>query len=286
MTEQTQNYQNQDLGISLQVKIGQLAPGELLKDKVVFITGATKGIGYHIAKKCVEQNARVIITGRNPAELTQVQKQLGERCKALQFDVLDFERYSSVFQVCEDFFGPINCLVNNAGISLHEGDYMRVTEQSWDAQMDTNLKAPYLLTQAWLRYYRQSSMRSGRIVMMASDTSGMGSTLPYGITKAGIASLTRGLAKHVILEGIRVNAIAPGTTKTAMTDDFTHGEIVRGTTEGKRVLFPEEIGETAVFLLSDLSTCMSGQVFGCTEANICFDNSQWNNLSLEMETNP
>ncbi len=158
---------------------------------------------------------------------------------------------------------------------------MNVTEESWDVQMEINLKAPYFLTQEWIRYYRRKNMKSGRIVMMASDTSGMGSTIPYGLSKAGISSFTYGLAKRLIIDGVRVNAIAPGTTLTPMTDDFTHGEVCRATTQGKRALFPEEIAELCVFLLSDLSTCVSGNVFGCSEANICF-----NNVEREQETNP
>ena len=284
--EATQRFSNDKLGIALTVNIGQLSPGRLLQDRVVFITGGTTGIGYQIAQKCVAQGARVIVTGRNQGAIDRARYSLGESCEGILFDVRDFKRYGTLFEEATKYFGNINCLVNNAGISLHEGSFMNVTEHTWDAQLDTNLKAPYFLTQAWLRYYREKQMKLGRILMMASDTSGMGSTIPYGITKAGIASFTRGLAKHIVLEGIRVNAIAPGTTRTAMTEDFTKGEIVRDSTEGKRVLFPEEIAETAVFLLSDLSTCISGQVIGCTESNVCFDNSEWSNLSLEQETNP
>lgn len=118
--------------------------------------------------------------------------------------------------------------------------------------------------------------------MMASDTSGIGSTIPYGITKAAISSFTRGLAKHVIRKGIRINAIAPGTTKTEMTDDFVRGQIVRTNTEGWRVLFPEEIAGVCIFLLSNMSVCISGQVIGCTEAYICFDNT----MVTELEMNP
>ena len=117
--------------------------------------------------------------------------------------------------------------------------------------------------------------------MMASDTSGMGSSIPYGLSKAALASLTHGLAKKLVTEGVRVNAIAPGTTMTPMTEDLTQGKICRETTQGKRTLFPEEIAEVCIFLLSDLSVCISGNIFGCSESNICFDN-----INREQETNP
>jgi len=281
----TQQYYNDDSTITLNVNIGQLGPGSLLKNKVVLITGAAKGIGLAIAEACVAQGAKVILTGRSQEKLDAACRSLGVCAAAMTLNVCDVAVFDQFLEEATQLFGNIDCLINNAGISLHEGDFMKVTEESWDAQIETNLKAPYFLTQAWLRYYRARGMKSGRIIMMASDTSGMGSSIPYGISKVGISSLTRGLAKHVVREGVRINAVAPGTTKTAMTDCWTGGKIVRTTTEGWRTLFPEEIAQTCVFLLSDLSACICGQVIGCTEANICFDNMAIN-FSVEQETNP
>lgn len=274
-------YENQSEGIFLNVNIGYLNPGELLKNRIVFITGATGGMGSQIAKKCIEQGAKVIIADINQDKLHTLEAELGLNCRSVCFDIRNISIFDKVLEMSDEFFGPIDCLVNNAGISLHEGYFMNVTEKNWDDQFNINLKAPYFLLQSWFRYYRKKKMKSGRIVMMASDTSGMGSSIPYGLSKAGISSLTHGLAKELITEGIRINAMAPGTTLTPMTDDFTHGEVCRSTTAGKRALFPEEIAELCIFLLSDLSTCVSGNVFGCSEANICF-----NNLEREQETNP
>lgn len=274
-------YMNKEMGIALNVNIGQLASGSLLKDKVIFITGAAGGIGGEIAKKCIQQNAKVILADKNLDKLKLIEKELGADSKAICFELKEISKFDKILQEADRCFGHIDCLVNNAGVSLHEGDFMNVTEENWDIQFDINLKAPYFLTQSWLKYYRMNKMKSGRIVMLASDTSGMGSTIPYGLSKSGIASLTHGLAKKLIIEGIRVNAMAPGTTITPMTDCFTHGEVCRTTTQGKRALFPEEIAELCVFLLSDLSACVSGNVFGCSEANICFDN-----VTREQETNP
>jgi len=275
------DYSTENGMINLTVYLGDLLPGQLLKDSIILITGGTSGIGYEIGKQCITQGARVIITGRSKERLEAAEANLGSQCKGFQFDMKDISSFDKLLIDAEKCFGPINCLVNNAGISLHEGDFINVTEETWDEQFLVNLKSPYFLTQAWLRYYRKSHLRTGRIVMMASDTSGMGSSVPYGLTKVGIASLTRGLAKKLVTEGIRINAIAPGTTLTPMTDDLTHGKVIRKTTLGLRTLFPAEIARICVFLLSDLSTCMSGNVFGCSEANICFDNAY-----QEAETNP
>ena len=274
-------FQNNIQGINVTVNVGQLTQGFLLKNRIVMVTGATQGIGCAIAEKCICQGAKVIITGRNKNRLAEIANGLGENCVALDFDMREVFKFDAVLDRASKYFGPIDSLVNNAGISLHEGDFINVTEETWDDQFSTNLKGPYFLTQSWLRHYRENHMKSGRIIMMASDTSGMGSSIPYGLAKAGIASLTHGLAKKLITEGVRINAVAPGTTLTPMTEDFTHGEVCRESTIGKRALFPEEIAELVVFLLSDLSTCISGNIFGCSEANICF-----NNVAREQETNP
>ena len=268
-------FSNEKSGISLTVNIGQLEHGSVLKDHVVFITGGAGGIGSAIARKCIAPGAKVILAAVDAQKLALVEKELGENCRSICCDLTDISGFDKALEEATTYFGLIDCLINNAGVSLHEGDFMNVTEKTWDIQLAINLKAPYFLTQAWLRYYRKNEMKSGRIVMMASDTSGMGSSIPYGLAKAGVASLTHGLAKKLITEGIRINAMAPGTTLTPMTDDFTHGEVCRESTQGKRALFPEEIAELCVFLLSDQS------VFGCSEANICFDNVQ-----RELETNP
>jgi NAD(P)-dependent dehydrogenase (short-subunit alcohol dehydrogenase family) len=274
-------YENKEMGISLTVNIGELRSGTLLYGKTVLITGATGGIGSAIAKKCVNQGAQVILAGQNKRKLELLKQELGARCEFICFDIRDISCFDDQMKLADTFFGNIDCLVNNAGISLHEGSFMNVTEETWDSQLDVNLKAPYFLTQSWLRYYREKGIKSGRVLMMASDTSGMGCSTPYGLSKVALASLTHGLAKQLITEGVRINAVAPGTTMTPMTDDVTHGEVCRETTQGKRTLFPEEIAELCVFLLSDLSTCVSGNIFGCSEANICFDN-----IHRELETNP
>ena len=285
MEKGTTHYKSEHSKYELTVNIGELVPSQVLAGKNIIITGAARGIGFAIAEKCIAQGAKVIITDRDEKMMAEAKSALGKNCEFVMLDMLDFGKYDTVIEKAAEFFGDVDCLVQCAGISLHEGDFMNVTEKTWDAQLDINLKGPYFLTQAWLRYYEKQNIKNGKIVLLASDTSGMGSTIPYGLSKVGVSSFTRGLAKHVIKKGIRINAIAPGTTKTTMTDDFTKGEIIRDSTEGNRVLFPCEIAEVCVFLLSDASACMSGNVFGCTEANICFDNTA-DNLAGESETNP
>lgn len=285
MEKGSKHYTNEHSQYELTVNIGELVPSKLLCGKNVLITGGAGGIGFAIAEKCVAQGATVIIADCNEDAMAKAKAALGVNCASVAINMLNISNFDVILEEASKFFGNIDCLVQCAGVSLHEGDFMNVTEKTWDLQLDINLKGLFFLTQSWLRYYEARGMKSGRVVLLASDTSGMGSTIPYGISKVGVSSFTRGLAKYVIKKGIRINALAPGTTKTTMTDDFTKGEIVRDTTAGNRVLFPAEIAEICMFLLSDASAAISGNVFGCTEANICFDNTA-DNFCGETETNP
>lgn len=284
-TTETRSYYNDSNGISLNVNIGYLAPGHILEGHTVLITGGNKGIGLESAKACAAQGAKVIITARKKEALDDALSEIKAICPeaicaGVLLDITDFDSFERVIAEAEAIYGPIDCLVNNAGISLREGDFLNVTLESWDRQFDTNLKGPFFFTQHWMRRYQALNLHSGRIILIGSDTSGMGNSTPYGLTKNCLASLTVGLAKKCITQGIRINTICPGTTMTDMAT-YTNGEFCRETTLGNRVLYPREIAETVLFLLSDQSACISGMIIGCTESNICF-----NNVERELETNP
>lgn len=282
----SRSYINDTNGINLHVNIGYLAKGEILSGHTVLVTGGNKGIGLETARACLAQGANVIITARRQealdAALADLKADVSESApvSGVLLDITDLDSFTKVLAQAEAIYGPIDCLVNNAGISLREGDFLNVTPDSWDRQFNTNLKGPFFLTQEWMRLYEKHGLRSGRIIFIGSDTSGMGNSTPYGLTKNCLASLTVGLAKKCITQGIRINTICPGTTMTDMAT-YTNGEFCRETTQGKRVLYAREIAETALFLLSDQSSCISGMIIGATESNICF-----NNVERELETNP
>ncbi len=276
-----ERYLSDDGKIEVNVNIGYLSEGRLLEGKNIFILGASGGIGQSIARACIGQEASVVLAGRNIENLENLSNELGCKARHIKADLTNVSSFAKIIEQADSFFGNLDCVVMAAGISLHEPQMEKVDEKSWDIQFDTNIKGPYFFIQQWVNYYREKRINNGRIVFLASDTSGMGSSIPYGLTKSAVSSLTFGLAKKLITEGIRVNAIAPGTTLTDMTDDFTRGYVGRHTTQGKRVFFPEEIAQVCVFLLSDMSACISGNIIGCTESNICFDN-----ISKEFETNP
>ena len=135
------------------VNIAQINYGGILEGKKILITGGSRGLGYSIAEKCLKEKALVSITGRNIETLKEAKEKLGNPKNLFIFehDIRDFEKDDELIYSARRAMGGIDCLVNNAGISIHEIDYSNCTLEQWDAQMDTNLKGVYFLTQAFMK---------------------------------------------------------------------------------------------------------------------------------------
>lgn len=251
------------------VNVAQIQYGGILEGKKVLITGGTRGLGFAIAKRCLEEKAKVAITGRTMEGLKEAKEKLGnpKNLFLLEHDVRDFAKDDDIVYKARAAMGGIDCLINNAGISIHDIDYATCTEEQWDMQMDTNLKGVYFMTQAYMKYYNEVGKKTGKILNMVSERGLYGDDVPYGLAKRALISYTEGMAKKLITKGVRVNAIAPGVTATDMTGHDPNGNLYRRYAVGKRVLLPEEIAEVTIFLISDASNCISGQTIACNEAN-------------------
>lgn len=243
-----------------------------LKDKIVLITGGSKGIGYNIAKRVIESGGIAVITGRRKEDLDKVKKELGKNLYPYVLDNSNVEMFDDFYDLITKKVGIINCLINNAGISLHEKSFEEVTPEGFDKQFTINLKGTYFMTQSYIKYCHSNKIKNVKIINIASETANQPMYRPYGLTKSALVSFTRWLAQKYITEGFRVNAIAPGVTESSMTHYYTKGESLNDNAVGKRVIRPEEIAEVCCFLLSDASNCISGQVITCNEANVLFDN--------------
>lgn len=251
------------------VYVAQIQYGGILKDKKVLITGGSRGLGLAIAKRALEEQALVTITGRKMDTLLKAKEELGnpENLFLIEHDVCDVEKDDEVIQSARTKMKGIDILINNAGISIHNITYATCTPEQWDAQMDTNLRGVYFLTQAFMKYYDAVGKKSGKIINMVSERGLYGDDVPYGLAKRALISYTEGMAVRLIGKGVRVNAIAPGVTATEMTGHDPNGNLFRPYARGRRVLLSEEIAETAIFLMSDAANCISGQVIACNEAN-------------------
>lgn len=244
------------------VIVNEIAGDCILKNKTVMVTGGGRGLGFYIAKKCIKQGATVLITGRNEKKLQEAVKNIGGNIQYLQYDVQDVYEAKNIIEIAsQKLGGKIDCLVNNAGISLHEGSYKNVTVETFEKQLNTNLKGSYFLAQAFLNTIGEDS--NGNIVFISSERGKQCDDIPYGLTKAAINSLTRGLSRRVYKAGVRVNAVAPGVTASDMTGVDRNDNMYCDWMCSERYFLPEEVSEVVCFLLSDASKCISGEVIAC-----------------------
>ena len=254
--------------------ISLVQPNNVLAGKKVIITGGGRGLGYSMAKKFVAEGASVLISGRNESVLRDSAKELG--CLYLTLDVNDTNSFSFFISRAEELLGEIDCLVNNAGISLHENGFLDVSHKQFDSQFNTNLKGAFFLTQCFIeRNLKVDRRNTKKVLFISSETSMTVDERPYGLTKAAMNSLVQGLAYRYVNEGFRINAVAPGVTISDMIgkskDDKNitcHYNIT------KRFYLQEEVAAVACFLLSDVSNCLNGHILVCNEGKTI--NARWN----------
>ena len=258
---------------NIRAEISYLNPNNVLSGKKIVITGGGRGLGAAMAKKFTSEGAEVLIAGRNEDTLKQTANIIG--CKYLKLDVSDVSTFERFLLDVDLELNGINVLVNNAGISLHENSFFDVTPERFDAQINTNFKGAFFLTQAFISYLKKND-KKGSVLFMSSETGETVDCRPYGFTKAAINSMVKGLANLFAKDGIRINAVAPGITASDMTglskngidgNIYFNGNII------DRIYMPEEVAETACFLLSDLSGCVSGQIITCNNSKTV--NPRW-----------
>lgn len=246
----------------------------LLSGKVALITGAARGIGKAIALKFAEEGADIAFTDLvlNETALQTVSEleTVGVKVKAYASNAADFEQTHSVVDEILAEFGHIDILVNNAGITK-DSLMLRMEESQWDAVLTVNLKSAFNFIHALTPI--MSKQRGGSIINMSSVVGmhGNAGQCNYSASKAGLVGLTKSIAKEMGPRGIRANAIAPGFIISDMTAAMP--EEVRQawvkTIPMRRGGTPEEVAKVALFLASDLSSYVSGQVINCCGAMSC-----------------
>lgn len=247
---------------------------KLLEGKVAVITGAARGIGKAIAMEFAKQGAQIAFTDLAAEEVMKATEAeiaaLGVKVKAYTSNASKFEEsIATVDQIAKDF-GRIDILVNNAGIT-RDGLLMRMTEDQWDLVLNVNLKSAFNLTKGVISYMMKQ--KSGSIINMSSvvGVSGNAGQANYSASKAGMIGLTKSTAQELGSRNIRCNAIAPGFIITEMTAQLPQ-EIQEGWAARiplRRGGTPEEVAKVCVFLGSDLSSYVSGQVINCCGAMNC-----------------
>lgn len=239
---------------------------KLLEGKTALITGASKGIGKAIAEKYAEQGANVAFTFLSSVEKGQsLEKELsdayGVKVKGYRSDASDFKAAEELIAGVVSDFGGLDILVNNAGITK-DNLLMRMTEEMWDDVININLKSCFNTVKAANRTFMKQ--KSGSIINMTSvvGIKGNPGQANYSASKAGIIGFTKSVALELGSRNIRSNAIAPGFIETEMTDALDD-KTVQGWRDAiplKRGGSPEDVADLCVFLGSDMSSYITGQV--------------------------
>jgi 3-oxoacyl-[acyl-carrier protein] reductase len=240
---------------------------KLLEGKTAIVTGAARGIGRAIALMFAGEGANVAITDlKIDDHALDVEKMISERGvkgKAYNSDASNFEDTQKVVEQIVNDFGAIDILVNNAGITM-DTLLLRMTEQQWDAVINVNLKSVFNFTKAVQRIMIKNM--GGSIINMSSvvGVGGNAGQANYSASKAGMIGFTKSIAMELGSRNVRCNAIAPGFIITDMTNKLP--DDVKKSWEEKIPLrrggTPEEVAKIALFLASDLSSYVTGQVIG------------------------
>jgi len=235
-----------------------------LNDKVALVTGAARGLGQAIALKLAEAGADLALCDLNAEwveETAEKVKALGRRAECYGMNVAEGDSVTAGIKAVEKDFGKIDVLVNNAGITK-DGLMMRMSESDWDAVLNVNLKGTFLCTKAAMR--GMMKQRSGTIVNIASVIGLMGNAgqANYAASKGGVIAFSKTVAKELSSRNVRCNAVAPGFIRTAMTDalDEEVQNKMKELIPLSRFGEPEDVANVVLFLASDASAYVTGQV--------------------------
>ncbi len=235
-----------------------------LEGKTVLITGATGAIGAEIAKGFADAGSKVAVVDLDQSRCDSLAKNFGGKHAGFGFDLTKTNQLPTLVENIENTLGPIDVLVNIAGIILRADDLFQVTEADYDKQMAINLKVPFFLSKAVAKSM-VTGKRAGAIINYSSQgwmSGGFGGSVVYNAGKGGISTMTRGLARSWADFGIRVNTIAPGLVETPMLglDRMKQNQIDKmvDSIPMKRLGQPEDHVGATLFLASEHAAYMTG----------------------------
>ncbi|GHN02358.1 3-oxoacyl-[acyl-carrier-protein] reductase FabG [Cytophagales bacterium WSM2-2] len=239
-------------------------PQSLKGKKIALITGGASGIGLAIATKFVNEGIVTIITGRDQNKLSDAKEALGELCIPVRMDVTKFKQVPGQIEKLAKRFGRIDILVNNAGINLKK-ELVQVTDEEFERIIMTNLTGVFVISREVAKV--MIHQKKGFILNISSMAAqyGLPKVIAYAASKTAIEGMTRSMAVELSPLGILVNCIAPGFIKTNMSskaldsDPERKKRVLKRTPMGKLGL-PEDVANTAYFLVSDQNAYITGTV--------------------------
>ena len=235
-----------------------------LTGKVALVTGAAQGIGKAVALLLARHGADIVVSDINLEKAEETAKEIesiGPKAMAIKVNVASLNDVERMVEAVLKKFGKIDILINNAGIT-RDKLILRMTEEDWDTVLNVNLKGTFNCTKAVVRH--MAKQRSGKIVSIASVVGEMGNAgqVNYAASKAGVIGLTKTIAREFAKRGINVNAIAPGYIETPMTEVLSDKvkEELKRLIPMERLGKPDDVAEAVLFLVSEESNYITGQV--------------------------
>lgn len=232
-----------------------------LGGRVALVTGGSRGIGRAVAAELSAHGARVALLARNPAQVESAAAEVGGETVGLTADVSDYDQVDAAVSRVEETLGDVAILVNNAGVT-RDGLLARMSPDDWTTVLDVNLRGAFNTMKRVSRAMMKA--RSGRIINITSvvGLTGNRGQANYAASKAGLVGLTKSVAKELASRHVLVNAVAPGFIDTEMTQGLTESqrELLTQQIPTGRLGTPEDVAHAVLFLSSDLSGYITGQV--------------------------
>jgi len=237
-----------------------------LPGRVAIVTGAARGIGYAIAERLSKAGAQVMVADIAEDGASAAAERLREgvgKAAGVAADVTSPDEVGAMVERAIEAFGAVDILVNNAGITGRDAPLWETTDEDWEKVLGLNLTGVFYCCRAVVSHMRERG--SGAIVNVASISGKEGNPnmIPYSVSKAGVICLTKALAKEVIHDGVRVNAVAPGVIETPLLDQLQPEaiEYMRSKVPMGRMGSPEEVAAVVHFLASDAASFVTGQCY-------------------------
>jgi NAD(P)-dependent dehydrogenase (short-subunit alcohol dehydrogenase family) len=248
-----------------------------LENKHVVISGASSGFGHHFAQVLCDAGARVVLGARREEKIRERVEELksaGGSATGIRLDVRDASSIESFLNAAEAAYGPIDVVINNAGVESGAKTYAMIDEDDWDFVMDTNLKSVWMMSKAYTEHVVKDGRKEGNIVNISSitDRRTIKGQFPYAVSKGALTRMTEVLALEAARYGIRVNALAPGYFLTEVSRVLLESdqapELVKGIPMRRLGQFPDLDGPL-LLLASDASRYMTGSVIVVDGGHVC-----------------
>jgi len=248
-----------------------------LNDKNIAITGASSGFGHHFAGVLAQAGANVVLGARREEKIQARVEEIraaGGNASGARLDVLDAQSIRTFLDAAQEIYGPIDVLINNAGVESGAKTYLMIDEDDWDFVMDTNLKGSWLVSKLYTEALIASGRKNGNIINISSitDTRTIKGQFPYAVSKGALTRMTEVMALEAARFGIRVNALAPGYIPTDVSRLVVEAE---NAPEFVRNIPMRRFGELSdldgplLLLASDASVYMTGSIVVVDGGHIC-----------------